>query len=598
MRVAIAQIRPKKADYQENVRRIGAVLAQLAGGRKNERPGLVIFGETATTGYFLEGGVREAAVTAGTLYRDLAALHEASELPPVDVCLGFYELFHDRFFNAALYATLGGDDAGIRHVHRKVFLPTYGVFDEERFVDAGRSVQAFDTAWGRVAILVCEDVWHSAAATMAALDGAQLLIVPSASPARGVEPSVSGRINSGDVWERVIRRAAEEHGVYVALASIVGFEGGKGLQGDSLLVGPDGTVLASGPNFEEAIIRGELDHRVLARARADQPLLADLEVALPSLLRARRSPATDGIPPVTYDAPRGPSPAVAKARAGRHPIIEPDGAKNPLAIAPELLEDWLVRFLREEMVVRRGFTKGLVGLSGGVDSAVTAALAARALGSENVVGVWMPYKLSAKESLRHAELVARELNIGLETVDLTAAVDGLLTATPGKTDAHQRGNVIARMRMIVLFDLSAKRNALPLGTGNKTERLLGYFTWHADDAPPVNPLGDLFKTQVWALARHLCIPEEVVSKPATADLIRGQTDEEDLGISYPKADLILHWLVKGFTPEEIVAFGFTAREVATVKSRLDGTHWKRSPPTVAMISSTAIGEGYLRPVDY
>jgi NAD+ synthetase len=158
--------------------------------------------------------------------------------------------------------------------------------------------------------------------------------------------------------------------------------------------------------------------------------------------------------------------------------------------------------------------------------------------------------------------------------------------------------VMSRERMIVLFDLSAKHNALPLGTSNKSERLLGYFTWHADDSPPINPLGDLFKTQVWTLARHLGIPEEIVSKPASADLIEGQTDELDFGISYARADQILNWLISGYTPADVQAHGFTAEEVRLVYDRLSKTHWKRKLPTVAMVSHSAIGETYLRPVDY
>jgi NAD+ synthetase len=157
---------------------------------------------------------------------------------------------------------------------------------------------------------------------------------------------------------------------------------------------------------------------------------------------------------------------------------------------------------------------------------------------------------------------------------------------------------MARMRMITLFDLSARHRALPLGTGNKTERLMGYFTWHADDSPPVNPLGDLFKTQVIALARHLGIPDAIVRKPATADLVQGQTDEADLGISYGKADRILHWLLRGLNAEQVATRGFDGDDVALVSRRLHSTHWKRRLPTVAMVSSTAIGESYLRPVDY
>ncbi len=152
--------------------------------------------------------------------------------------------------------------------------------------------------------------------------------------------------------------------------------------------------------------------------------------------------------------------------------------------------------------------------------------------------------------------------------------------------------------MIALFDRSAALAALPIGTGNKSERLLGYFTWHADDTPPVNPLGDLFKTQVFALARHLGVPDAIVNKAPTADLVAGQTDEGDFGITYARADMILHWLLHGFPPEKIQALGYRPEEVDLVRGRLDSTHWKRRLPTVAVLSGTAINEFYLRPVDY
>ena len=261
-----------------------------------------------------------------------------------------------------------------------------------------------------------------------------------------------------------------------------------------------------------------------------------------------------------------------------------------------MTEAWLVHFIREEMS-RRGFTCAIIGVSGGVDSAVTAYLAARALGPENVLGVRMPYRTSSKESLDHAQLVIDALKIKSRTVDISDAVDGYLKNEPD-ADGARRGNVMARMRMITLFDLAAKHRGLPLGTGNKTERLFGYFTWHADDTPPVNPIGDLFKTQVWSLARHLGIPSVVVDKPPTADLVAGQTDEGDFGISYEKADEILNWMVSGYKDAELIAHGFNAADVGVVRKRLDSTHWKRRLPTVAMISPTAIGESYLRPVDY
>ncbi len=599
LRIVIGQIRPRKADYGENLRRVGAVLAQLADS--DPAPDLVVFPETVMSGYFLEGGVRESAVTAGTLFRDLAAQHSLAGAPPIDVVVGFYEEFRNRYFNSALYAILGGPQPEIRHVHRKVFLPTYGVFDEERFVDRGHAVQAFDTPWGRAALVICEDAWHSMVPTLAAIDGAQVIIVPSASPARGVAPGAE-RLEDGERlpvsvrrWERVMRRLAEEHGVYVVLAQLVGFEGGKGLAGSSMVVAPQGDVIVRGPLFEEALITAEIDTDEISRARASLPLLADLEVQLLNLLEPFSAQAAREVDFEAEDeCPRTPRPAPP----ARHRVVSPANGGDPLAIDPVLTEQWLVQFLRDELVERRGFSKGIVGLSGGVDSALTAALAARALGPGNVIGVRMPYRTSSVESLEHATLVAEQLGIGLETVDITDAVDAYVKASDRDADPVRRGNVMARMRMITLFDLSAKFAALPLGTGNKTERLLGYFTWHGDDAPPVNPLGDLFKTQVRQLARHVGLPEIVVTKPATADLVRGQTDESDLGISYAKADQILHWVLDGRRRDEVVSLGFTSEEVELVSKRLHSTHWKRRLPTVAMVSSTAIGESYLRPVDY
>src|ERR1700741_2901249 len=213
LRIALSQFRPAKGEYQDNVSRIGAVIAQAA--QLDPRPALVVFPETATSGYFVEGGVKELAVTAGTLARDLAAAYTG---PAIDVVVGFYERFQNHIYNSALYVTLDKQKPDVRHVHRKVFLPTYGVFDEERFVDRGQDgVRAFETGWGgRAAILICEDAWHSLAATVAAVKGAQVIIVPSASPARGTGAAGEGGRLPASVlrWERLVRGIAEEHGVF------------------------------------------------------------------------------------------------------------------------------------------------------------------------------------------------------------------------------------------------------------------------------------------------------------------------------------------------------------------------------------------------
>src|SRR5688572_6574453 len=595
LHLAIAQLRPRKGAYRENLAQLGETFRTV--GSWEHPPDLMVAAESALTGYFLEGGVREAAVSSRQLFEDLSAQHREASAPPLEVCVGFYELLENRLHNSALYASLGGPDAGIRHVHRKVFLPTYGVFDEERFVEPGRSVEAFDTRWGRAAILICEDAWHSVMPMFAALDGAQLLIVPSASPARGINPDEDpDRPASLTRWERIAQDIAGEHGVFVAIAQLVGFEGGKAFPGGSVVAGPRGDLVARAPVFEDAIVPAILHLDEITRARSDMPLLSDLESRLPHLLEAwGRRGGRDGQGGLAPD--RGATAASRPARPAR-PAGPARPAVSPLAIEAPLTRRWLVEFLRDELIRRRGFARGVIGLSGGVDSSLVAYLAAEALGPDNVVGVRMPYRTSSPESLAHAELVAKALGIEMRTVDISAGVDGIATAIGDPVTPGRLGNVMARMRMITLFDLSAALGALPLGTGNKTERLFGYFTWHADDSPPVNPLGDLFKTQVWALARHVGVPDEIVSKPASADLVAGQTDEGDFGISYERADQILHWILVGHDTAHIVALGFAEAEVGLVRKRLDSTHWKRRLPTVAMVSQTAIGEYYLRPVDY
>lgn len=615
LHLAIAQVKPKKGDYPANLARIGRVLADAAA--LSPRPDVVQLPETVFSGYFLEGGVRDVAVTAGQLAGDLndAYREAAPDGGELDVVAGFYEVWNNALHNSAIYLTVGGKEGGrIAHVHRKNFLPTYGMFDEERFVDRGHEIAAFDTRWGRAALLVCEDAWHSLSGTIAALDGAQLLFVCAAAPARGLWPRIGEAPGPASVqrWDRLIRDISEEHGIYTTLCNLVGSEGGKMFGGASMVAGPHGDVRGRAPVFEESMLLVSVDIGDLTRTRADMPLLSDLRSSLPHL-RAQlervesgreavlrydgaeteaRSPETRGGKRKTSSGLRSPASGLPTTRPSDDQCAGPPS----LAIDGALTEKWLVEFIRDEMA-RRGFDRAVVGVSGGVDSAVTAYLAAHALGADKVLAVRLPYRSSSRESLDHAQLVIDALGLPSRTIDISSAVDGYLTHEPD-ADPARRGNVMARMRMIALFDLSAKLRAIPLGTGNKSERLLGYFTWHADDSPPINPLGDLFKTQVWDLAKHLGIPKEVVEKPPTADLVKGQTDESDFGVTYAKADHILHWTLSGYSTEDLLARGFDEAEVRKVKARLDSTHWKRRLPTVALLSHTGIGESYLRPVDY
>lgn len=294
--LAICQFRPVKADVEASLAEAARVFERLEAMKP--RPQMLVFPETALTGYFLEGGVREHAMTAEHLLETLNGVYlSVADRPTgaaLEVVIGFFELYRDRVYNSSLCARLGEDPA-ILHVHRKVFLPTYGVFQEERFVDPGHTVRAFDTSWGRAAMLICEDVFHSLSSTLAALDGAQLILVPSASPARGFEPGpgVPGNVVR---WDRVLRTIAEEHGVFVAAVQILGFEGSKGFPGGSVVFGPKGEAIARAPLWEEALLAMRLDLREISAARVGAPLLADLERALPGLLQ-HRPRATEDAPP-------------------------------------------------------------------------------------------------------------------------------------------------------------------------------------------------------------------------------------------------------------------------------------------------------------
>jgi NAD+ synthase len=263
-----------------------------------------------------------------------------------------------------------------------------------------------------------------------------------------------------------------------------------------------------------------------------------------------------------------------------------------------LVERALVTFLRDEIVERRGFRDVVVGVSGGVDSATSLFLAVRSLGAEHVHAFLLPYETSSPESLEHGLRIVDVAGVASRTIEITPGVDAYVAAEEPDLSDLRRGNLAARFRALVLWDQAARLGALPIGTGNKSERLLGYFTWHADDSPPINPLGDLFKTQVWELARHLGVPAEIVAKAPSADLVRGVHDEDELGVRYEVADRILYWLLEGFQPEDLTRAGFPESAVGRVWKRLQGTHWKRELPTVATLSENAIGEFYLRPVDY
>jgi len=265
---------------------------------------------------------------------------------------------------------------------------------------------------------------------------------------------------------------------------------------------------------------------------------------------------------------------------------------DPLAIDPDLTTRILTGFISTE-IQRAGFERGVVGISGGVDSALSCFLAARALGPENVLALSLPYRSSSPESFEHAQMVIQATGVQTTSYDITPMVEPYFEAHPDM-DQVRRGNVMARARMIVLFDHSAAFEGLVIGTGNKTEILLGYTTLYGDSASALNPLGDLYKTQVRQLARAIGVPEAIIQKPPSADLWAGQTDEGELGFTYADVDRLLYKLVdQRYAPAACIEAGFDSMFVHNVVERVRQTQFKRVLPPIAKLSNRTVGYDFL-----
>lgn len=271
--------------------------------------------------------------------------------------------------------------------------------------------------------------------------------------------------------------------------------------------------------------------------------------------------------------------------------------EKKLALDLNLVENMLVEFLREE-AKKVGFNKVVLGLSGGIDSAIVAFLAAKAFGPENVLGILMPYKCSSKESVEHARLVVEALGIRSKLVEITPMVEPYFEMNPDM-DGLRKGNRMARERMCILFDHSAKEKALVLGTSNKTEMLLGYSTQFGDAASAINPIGDLYKTQIWELSRHMGVPKELIDKKPSADLWEGQTDENELGFSYKLADEILYQLIDEYEKkEDIIKKGYSEEIVNKIVHKIKLAQYKRKLPLIAKVSKRTIDREFRYPRDW
>lgn len=263
-----------------------------------------------------------------------------------------------------------------------------------------------------------------------------------------------------------------------------------------------------------------------------------------------------------------------------------------LTINTDVARTILTGFIKSELT-RVGFSRAVIGLSGGIDSALSFVLAVQALGAENVLAIRMPYKSSSPDSLEHAQMLIDQFKVSSETVEITDMVEPLFAHDPEITK-QRKGNIMARARMIVLYDRSEVFKGLVIGTSNKTEILLGYSTLWGDMASAVNPLGDLYKTQLRQLARALEIPSPIVDKPPSADLWLGQTDEGELGFTYEQVDQLLFLLVdQRYSQQECIEEGFDANFVKAVIARMRRNQFKRMMPPIAKLSNRTIGYDFL-----
>jgi NAD+ synthase len=278
-------------------------------------------------------------------------------------------------------------------------------------------------------------------------------------------------------------------------------------------------------------------------------------------------------------------------------------SERPYALPEELLIDTDVarRIIREFItgqLEQTGFSKLVLALSGGVDSALVAYLAVEAVGANDLMCVMLPYRTSSSESLADAHAVIGQLGCSSRTIDITPIVDGYLEQSINGEEVSplRRGNLAARARMMVIYDQSAAWNALVIGTGNKTEALLGYTTQFGDNAFAFDPIGDLYKSQVRQLSEEMGVPQQILFKPPSADLWQGQTDEQEIGLRYEDLDRLLYWMVdRRYTREQLTEIGFDSKQIERVQTLIAKTEFKRQTPPVAKLTTRTPGVDYLYP---
>ncbi|MDO8585687.1 MAG: NAD+ synthase [Armatimonadota bacterium] len=566
LRLALAQVNSTVGDLEGNASKIIETIARA----KEQKADLVVFPELALTGYPPEDLLLKPHFTADNLTQLQAIL---SHTRGITVVVGFVDGNADIFNAAAVI-----HDGEIVGVHHKVYLPTYGVFDEDRYFQSGDSLQVFKLKEVTFGVSICEDIWHPDGPHRAqALTGdAELIVNINASPFHAEK--WMGR-------ERMLALRASDDEAVIAYVNMVGGQDELVFDGHSLVVGANGEILARGKSFEEELIFVDVDIGSALHSRLIDPRRRKEKLALQAQC-----------PPVE----------TIKLDAGA------DAAKPKLPVRyvnpPDRLEEIyraLVLGLRD-YVHKNGFTCAVLGLSGGIDSALTAAIAVDALGADAVTAVSMPSEITSSESKEDAESLARNLNIGFLTIPIREIFDAYKSALSGsfahtKEDITEE-NLQARARGNILMALSNKFGWLVLTTGNKSEMACGYATLYGDMAGGFAVIKDVPKTLVYELAEYRnleseIIPRRIIEREPTAELRPGQRDIDTLP-PYSVLDPILRLYVEeDRSVEEIVRTGFDAEIVRKVARMVDRNEYKRrqAPPGVK-ITPKAFGRDRRLPI--
>ena len=554
MRLALAQINPVVGDLDGNRRLILEYLSEARAGGAD----LVLFPELAVTGYPPEdlllrpGFVRAAEATVEAIAREARGTTVLVGAP-----------HFDRDLYNACFVLSGGD---VKARYRKRFLPNYGVFDEDRYFAPGRDLILLEHGKTLIGLTVCEDMWQPGPpATDLALAGAELLVNISASP------FYVGRDRERE--EMFVTRA-RDNACFVAFCNTVGGQDELIFDGHSVVLDDEGTVLARAPGFEEALLVVDVEPKeVIGRRLRD--------VRRRALARERAQvPAVD----VVHIGTRGPSANGSKATGTVAPFVD---ELEQMRLALELgLHDY---------VDKNGFSDVVVGASGGIDSAVTAALAAEALGAERVHCVSMPSRYSSEGTRTDAQRLAESLGTSFSELPIGSIVDAFDAALAGVFDGTERDlteeNIQARARGVLLMALSNKFGWMLVATGNKSELSVGYATLYGDMAGGFALLKDVYKTDVFRLARYLneraereLIPQTIIDRAPSAELRDNQLDEDSLP-PYPKLDQVLEQYVEhDRTLEELSADGFDKDVVERAVAMIDRAEYKRrqAPPGVRL----------------